>query len=268
LVWRYGVVRLPHGAVTSAIPNPEDGKLASGRYVSEYFDLSYPLPEGWIEDMAGPGPTPSGYYALRTLVPEDERTATILIAAQDMFFAAKPNSNAAAMTVDFRQEISKIDGMTIDREPSEVTIADRVFHRVDFSGVGLYRALFATESRCHVVSFNFTTNGADRLASLALTLNNLSSAEGKQGASVPLCVRNYAVPENLLRRVEPESGGPKLPIPVRIVIDKEGGVKHVHAIGGSTGQRRNIEEALRQWTFKPPVVDGRAVEIETGVLFQ
>jgi hypothetical protein len=266
LAWHYGLVTLPHGAV--AMLNPEDGKVANGRYANAYFDLLYPLPEGWKEDLAGPGPSSSGYYVLGTLVPEDDVNATIMIAAQDMFFAAKPDSSAAAMTVAFRREISTVNGMTIDREPSEIKIGDRIFHRVDFSGVGLYRAMMATESRCHVVTFNFTTNNQDQLANLILSFNKLSSTAAKSDASVPRCVRNYAVPENLLRRVQPELTGSTAPIPVRIIIDKEGGVKHVHVLGGLPGQRRNIDEALRQWKFKPPVVDGRPVEIETGVLFQ
>jgi len=248
--------------------NPEDGKVLNGRYTNAYFDLLYPLPEGWKEDLAGPGPSPSGYYVLGTLVPEDDVSATIMIAAQDMLFAAKPDSSAAAMTVAFREEISKVNGMTIDREPTEVKIGDRVFHRVDFSGVGLYRAMFATEGRCHALTFNFTTSDRDELANLILSLNKLSSTAAKSDASAPLCVKNYAVPENLLRRVQPELSGSTVPIPVRMIIDKDGGVKHVHVLGGSTGQRRNIDEALRQWKFKPPVVDGRPVEIETGVLFQ
>jgi len=42
--------------------------------------------------------------------------------------------------------------MTIDREPSEMRIVNRDVWRVDFSGVGLYRAMFVTEIRCHLVS--------------------------------------------------------------------------------------------------------------------
>jgi hypothetical protein len=37
--------------------------------------------------------------------------------------------------------------MTIDREPTEARLGGRLFHRVDFSGVGLYRAMFVTEIR-------------------------------------------------------------------------------------------------------------------------
>src|SRR6266849_891523 len=125
---RYGAV-IFHGAVTSSLPIPEDGKVANGTYVSDYFDLSYPLPEGWTEGLPGPDPSDTGYYVLSTLVPKSELSATTLIAAQDMFFAAKfsaakSDSGIAEMVGDFRQAMSGVEGMTIDREPTVVKVAD------------------------------------------------------------------------------------------------------------------------------------------------
>jgi outer membrane biosynthesis protein TonB len=39
-------------------------------------------------------------------------------------------------------------------------------------------------------------------------------------------------------------------------------------IRSSQEQRKSIEEAVRQWKFKPPRVNGRAVEMETGLTFK
>jgi hypothetical protein len=269
LAWRYGAMISPFGAVTSPMPNPEDGRAANGIYANEYFDLSYPLPQGWTEGIAGPLPSHSGYYVLSTFIPKSDLTGTILITAQDIFFAAKPHGTAAAAANDFRQAMSEIEGMTIDREPSEVSIADRPVQRMDFSGVGLHRAMFVAEIRCHLVSFNLTTRDPELLATLALSLSNLSFAGGRDAASsVPVCVKNYAVAENLLWKVEPAIVGPIVtPIPVRITISPDGGVKHVHVIRATADQRKSIEGALRQWKFRPYEMTGRAVEIETGLVF-
>jgi hypothetical protein len=270
LAWRYGTVISLFGAVTPQTPNPEDGKIANGIYTNEYFDLSYPLPQGWIEGLAGPDPSHSGYYALRTLIPRNEPNATILIAAQDMLFADKPHRDAAEAASDFRQAMSEIEGMTIDREPLEVRIADRLVQRVDFSGVGLYRAMFVAEIRCHLVSFNLTTRDPELLASLALSLNSLSFADGKDAvSSAPACVKNYAVAENLLWKVAPAIVGSTFtPIPIRIIISADGSVKHVHVIRATAEQRQSIEPALRQWKFRPHAMQGHAVEVETGLVFQ
>jgi hypothetical protein len=282
LGWRYGAVTLFRGTVVSQMPLPEDGKVLGGIYVNDYFDLSYPLPEGWTEGLQGPEPSDSGYYVLSSLVPQSEFNATILIAAQDMFFAAKSpppyppplagegRVGVAEMVRDLRQAMSEVDGMTIDREPTEVKVADRLLYRVDFSGVGLYRANFTTEIRCHAVSFNLTSRDPELLAGLASRMDKLSAAgERISGSQVPHCIENYAVPENVLQRVEPVPVGPKfVPIPVRVIVDTKGGVKHIHVIRATAEQRKSIEEALRQWKFKPYELNGRPVDIETGLVFR
>jgi Gram-negative bacterial TonB protein C-terminal len=270
LGWRYGAVIVPYGTVLSPIPVPEDGKVLGGIYANDYFDTSYPLPEGWTEGLAGPDPSDAGYYVLNSFVPQSEQNASIMIVAQDMFFASKSRGNIAEMVHEFRQAMSEVDGMTIDREPTEVKVADRLLYRVDFSGVGLYRATFTNESRCHAVSFNLTSRDPELLADLALSVDKLSSVRKRDsGSPAPYCIENYAVPENLLQRVEPTPVGPKfMPIPVRIIVDTEGSVKHVHVIRATPEQRKSIEDALRQWKFKPYGLNGRAAEIETGLMFR
>jgi hypothetical protein len=268
LTWHYGAVTFVYGPVTPQTPTPEDGRVLSENYINEYFDLSFPLPEGWTEGDAGPDPSDTGYYVLRSLVPKSELNATILIAAQDLFFADKRYADMAEMARDFRQAMSEVDGMTIDREPAEIKVDDRIFYRVDFSGVGLYRASFATAIRCHAVSFNLTATSPELLENVALSIDRMSARAGK-AASFPLCIENYAVPDNLVKKVEPVPAGARfVPIPVRIIIDTAGAVKHIHVIRAGDEQRRNIEEALYQWKFKPYRVDGRAVEVETGLLFK
>jgi Gram-negative bacterial TonB protein C-terminal len=270
LAWRYGAVTFPYGTGIAQMPVPEDGKVLGGIYLNDYFDLSYPLPQGWTEGLAGPDPSDAGYYVLSSFVPQSEQNASIMIVAQDMFFASRSRGDIAAMMHDFRQAMSEVDGMTIDREPTEVKVADRLLYRVDYSGVGLYRVTFTTESRCHAVSINLTSRDPELLADLAFSMNKLSSARKRDsGAPVPYCIENYAGPENLLQRVEPTPVGPRfMPIPVRIIVDTEGSVKHIHVIRAAPEQRKSIEDALRQWKFKPYRMNGRAVEIETGLLFR
>jgi TonB family protein len=266
--WAFGSVSLLHG--TTATPNPGDGVVANGRYTNKYFDLSFAVPEGMTAGLAGPEPSETGYYALTSFIRAKDFAGTILMAAQDQFFAPISHSDIAAEVGDFRDAIARIDGMTIDGEPSEKNIAGHLMRRIDFSGVGLYRATFVTEIRCHFVSFNLTARSPELLANLAMSVMNLSfSKETSSPSSIPLCIKDYAVPENLLRRVEPAAAGPRFAsIPVRFVVDKEGKVKDIHVIHGSDEQRKSVENALRQWAFKPPRVNGRAAEIETGLVFR
>jgi hypothetical protein len=169
--------------------------------------------------------------------------------------------------------MSQVAGMTIDRQPSEVAVGDRVFTRVDFSGVGLFRSTLFTENRCHLVSFHFTAKSPALLAALVSSVEKIGAArEGAAESPDPVCIRDQAVAENVLTKVDPAPSDPKfIPIPVRIVIGAEGDVRHVHVIRATAEQRNNIESALAQWRFKPPRdprLHGRVTELETGLLIK
>ena len=201
-----------HGAILSSRDagfiqsNPEAVSITDGGFVSDYFDLSYRVPEGWAEGLLGPPPSQSGYYVLGTWAPKGDFAGTILVAAQDIFFEPDSSDDVKDIVAQFRQVMSTVDGMTIDREPAQVSIAGHPGYRVDFSGVGLFRSMFAIEIRCHVVTFNLTTHDAELLASLAGSLDSLIPVRKETSDPVPECVRDYAS-ENVMHRVEPEAVG-------------------------------------------------------------
>ena len=243
--------------------------VAEGWYTNEYFKISYQLPAGWSEDREGPPPSNSGYYVL-TALKGSERAGTMVIAAQDQFFTAEPPGRLAEMAGRLRRAISETDGMTVDREPEEMTISGRRFTRLDFSGAGLYRMVLITETRCHLVSFNLTTAAPDQREHIAQSLYALSLAKpGDPAYSEPVCIKHYAAPEHLVSRSAPALAGPKFTeVPVRIIIGADGRVRQTHAIHGSAEQKQNIAAALAQWQFRPPTIDGRPVEVETGLTFR
>jgi hypothetical protein len=258
------------GAAFEPMPRPDEGAVVDGAYTNKYFDLSYPLPPGWTEGLAGPDPSHTAYYVLRALVPIGEFTGMVLIAAQDLFFAAKPFADAMEMASDLSRAKSALKGVTVDRPPTEVSIAGRSFSRVDVSGFGLFDSTFVTHIRCHLLTFNLTANSRERLAELALSVHQLADAgRGGTGTADPACVKSHARPENVLTRVHPVPVAPiGVHIPVRIIVAADGTVKHVHAIHATTDQRASIETALRQWKLRPYEVDGRAAEVETGLVIQ
>ena len=267
--WQRGAATFIRGAPSHALSNPEDGGIANGSYTNKYFGLSYRPQQGWIEGEAGADPSDSGYYVLTTLIPDSELDATILVAAQDMFFGSDTRASLSATTHDFQQAVSSIDGMTIDRATTEVKIGGHPFFRVDYSGVGLFRGAISTEIRCHVVSFNLTAREPALLERLAESLNDLSFAAPGLEPSPPPCVKDYAIDDNVLRKVVPVPAEPKFTsIPVRIIVGADGSVKHVHVIRATADQRHNIEEALYQWKLKPYQVGGRPSPIETGLVFK
>jgi hypothetical protein len=182
----HGAMPPSRGAGVFQSANPEDVKVADGIFVSDYFDLSYRLPEGWTEGLAGPDPSQSGYYVLGTWAPKRDFAATVLVVAQDMFFAPESSDDVKNVVAEFRQVMSAVDGMTIDREPAPVSVGGHPGYRVDFSGVGLSRSMFAIEIRCHVVTFNLTSRDPELLADLVSSLDDLDSVRKKR----PIRFRN------------------------------------------------------------------------------
>jgi len=187
-----------------------------------------------------------------------------------MFFGANTDSNVEDRARDFQRAVSHVDGMIIDRDLTEVKVANHLLYRVDYSGVGLFRARLETEVRCHVVSVNVTTNDKELLERLAGIRDSLSFTTIRDAASLPPpCAKDYAVGDNVLHKVDPVSMGPKfVPIPVRIIVGADGSVEHVHVIHATNDQRRSIEDALYRWKLKPYEVDGRPSPVETGLVFQ
>jgi hypothetical protein len=87
------------------------------------------------------------------------------------------------------------------------------------------------------------------------------------GGAVPVCIRNYAQSENVIERVDPVFTQRRFnPVPVRIIIDKEGNVKHIHFLSAFPDQAKAITDALEQWKFRPYQRAGQPAEVETGIM--
>jgi periplasmic protein TonB len=54
---------------------------------------------------------------------------------------------------------------------------------------------------------------------------------------------------------------------VRLIIDRQGKVKHIHFLSAFPAQAQAISAAVLQWRFKPYLRNGQPVEVETGILF-
>jgi len=265
-------------ASDSVTPLPEGGKLTNNVYSNAYFNFSYILSPDWTQKYSGPPPSDSGYYVLAQIRPADTMNATgrgsILVAAQDLFFTLAPAGNAREL-IDFTRENLNED-YKVELPPTEVTIANHSFVRFDYGSpvADLHWYVLGTQIRCHMIQFIFTGRDPQFMESLIQGMNQLKlPAEaglqsGKGGGAVPACIRDYARDENVIERVEPVFTERRFnPVPVRIVIDKEGKVKHIHFLSAFPDQAKAIGDVLPQWRFRPYLRDGQPVEVETGILF-
>jgi hypothetical protein len=273
------VVPLPQGtllvkgawssASDSTTPLPEGGGVMEQHYRNAYFGLSLPLLPGWTQKFEGPPPSDTGYYVLAQLRPPEASgrlSGTVLITAQDMFFTPIPAHDALDLVRYASDHLES--GLTLEQPPGPVAIGGRDFVRLAYSspGTGLHWSVLATQIRCHTVEFIFTSRDRQLINDLVAAMRKM---EGEApGQDVPVCIEGYASGGNVLARVEPFFTERRFNrIPVRVVIDTQGKVRHVHFISAFPDQARTITEALMQWRFRPYTRQGRPVEVETGILF-
>jgi hypothetical protein len=262
----------------SVTPLPEGGSIADNIFTNQYFGLSYPLPSDWQEKYQGPPPSDSGFYVLTQITPADTfkgpNKGSIMVGAQDLFFSLTPAVNAMEL-IEYTKDNLRPD-YKVERQPTDVKIAGHPFVRFDYvaPAADLHWYIFATEVRCHMVEFVLTSRDTGLLESLVLNLNGMSlpgeagPMSGTGGGDFPVCIKDYATPENLISKVEPVLADRKFnPIPVRIIINKDGTVKQIHFLSAFPEQSKAITDAVLQWKFKPLVHNGQPVEVETGIMF-
>jgi hypothetical protein len=172
----------------------------------------------------------------------------VLIEAQDLFFG----DIGSHLRADYK----------VERPPTEVTVAGRPFTRLDYYSpvTELHWTVLATQMRCHAIQVTFTSTSSQVIDQQITAMQGMTF-----GGASPLCVKGY---NNVLNRVDPILTDRRFnSIPVRVVIDTSGKVKFIHFISSFPDQARTITEALQQWRFEPYVSNGKAVELETGILF-
>jgi len=265
-------------ASDSVTPLPEGGRVDKNVYSSPYFGLTYTLSPDWTEKYSGPPPSDTGYYVLAQIQPSQTNKGTsrgsILIAAQDLFFTVAPAANALEL-INYNKEGLNAD-YKVEQAPTMVRIANHSFVRFDYASpvAELHWHVLATQIRCHAVQFVFTSRDTQLIENLIQGMNKMTlppeagPISGTGGGEAPVCIKDYARDENILEKVDPVLTERRFnPVPVRIIIDKDGKVKHIHFLSAFPDQAKAVADAIFQWRFRPCIRDGKPTEVETGIMF-
>jgi hypothetical protein len=265
-------------ASDSITPLPEGGSVTNNVFRNQYFGITYTLPPDWTEEYEGPPPSESGRYVLAEIMPagryREPIPGSILITAEDMFFTPLPVANALEFT-NYMKDHLQAD-YKVERPLTDVKIAGHSFRFFAYESPAaqLHWYVAATQIRCHAVEIVLTSRDTKLMESLLLDMNKMklpdeaSLMAGTGGGAFPVCIGDYARDENVIARVDPVFGEHRFnAVPVRIIIDKKGEVKHIHFLSAFPDQAKAITDALGQWKFKPYLQDGHPAEVETGIMF-
>jgi len=194
----------------TAIPLPEDGAVANGKYGNAYFGLEYAFGSDWTQRYEGPPPSESGYYVLAQLEPGTEAQSLgqghVLIAAQDLFFTRNPAHDALELIHHYQEHLGV--EYRVQRPPTKVRVANRDFVRFDYlsRAAGLRWHVLATQIRCHVVLFTFTGSDTQITRRLIDSIGTMPQAPG----GAPVCIKDYANAETVTEREDPVLAAPRV----------------------------------------------------------
>jgi hypothetical protein len=265
-------------ASDSVTPVPEGGNVTDGIFSNAYFGIRYPLPADWAQKYEGPPPSDSGRYVLAQIRPtstfKGPDRGSILITAQDIFFTRFPAANTLELLKYSKDNLQADDKVEMPPTPTKIAGHPFDFFAYWSPAAELHWYVMATQIRCHEVEIVLTSRDTNLLKRLVLDLDKMQlpaetgPTAGAGGGAVPVCMKDYARDGNLIARVDPILTEHRFnPVPVRIIIDKKGKVKHIHFISAFPDQAKVITDALEQWKFKPYLRDGHPVEVETGIMF-
>ncbi|PYX68430.1 MAG: hypothetical protein DMG78_25060 [Acidobacteria bacterium] len=265
-------------ASDSVTPMPEGGRVTNNVFSDPYFGISYAPPSGWTQKFEGPPPSDSGRYVLAQIRPADGYTGatrgSILITAHDMFFTPLPASNALQLATYMTKNLSADYKLEEPLTPTKIAGRPFTFYAYWSPVAQLHWYVATTQIRCHAVEFVASSRDTKLIESLLLGMDKMTlpaeagPSAGLGGGAAPVCIKDYASDKNMTTRVEPIFTDHKFnAVPVRIIIDKKGKVKHTHFLSAFPDQAKAITDALTQWRFKPYIRDGQPVEVETGIMF-
>jgi TonB family protein len=286
------------------IAKPDTGSISHGIYTNDFFGFSYPLPDGWYEniELRETAHLPEGSLLLFVA---DQHTGRLLrnrllVIADDesRYLRYHPAPNV-------RDYVAKMVHTQIDKEGKRlaqgavaVEMSGKYFFRADYKESSdiatLYKAFVCMDAKGYFLSWTFVADSQERLDLLVNSLDHISFREDQQqrprtpsASMAPLPPSTLKRPRRvrvselvsqslLLKKTQPvypdEARKEHIEgaVVMRGLISPSGDIKELTLISGHPSLASAAMEAVRQWQYKPYELLGQPVEVETQitVLFQ
>ena len=277
-------------------PGPGDGTIVSNTYANEFLGFWFPIPDGWQVNRESVGAEREG-EAKRT----PEGGLELLVVDQH---TARPFRNrivvttldAVGLSATTREYVSKFvkvqvgrDGRELVRDSTDVELAGRHFFRADYKqpvpGGAMAEAFVCTKFSGYFLGWTFVAGSPEELEGLVSSLQRLSFRDEQTplfgiigsrppvGSARPTRIRvSTRVSEGLLiKKIEPEypdrarQNRIEGTVVLGAVIDKNGDVGQLSVVSGPALLVPAALEAVRQWKYKPYLLNGEPLAMQTQV---
>jgi len=290
------LARAQNSGATVSRPGPEIGTIVSSTYANDFLGFWFPIPEGWQVNRESIGAEREG-AAKRTpgggleLVVLDQHTGRpfrnrIVLSALE----------ATGMSVTTQEYVSKFvgvqvkqDGRELVRDATDVELAGKHFFRADYKqtvpGGALSEAFVCTKLSGYFVGWTFVAGSPQELESVVNSLQRLSFRDESRviagiiisrpptGAARPqrIVVSQRVSEGMLIKKIDPEYPDSARrehvegTVTLGALIDKNGDVGQLSVVSGPTLLIPAALEAVRQWKYKPYLLNGEPLAMQTHV---
>lgn len=270
---------------------PDQGQFRGGTYTNAFFGIRYTLPKGeaWFvnaEMLQEDASTPNRLTGQVHLTILDRHTGgpiverVVLMAVdENLYHFNSPGDYVEKMTSALAKR-----GQTVTGPAVSVQFGGRQFYREDFSedrpSIKLYKALVATEARSFLISWTFVASSKERLEQLVGTLSELSFAPMPSSSPPPdtpstppkrIRISYMVLDKYIIERPAPaypeEAKRARIEGPVRlhVILSKTGELISAQVMTGDPMLRQAALGAIRHWKFKPYILNGEPVEVESQI---
>jgi TonB family protein len=281
------------GTALSKEPGPEHGTIVGNTYANESLGFLFPIPDGWQVNRDTVGAeregeaerTPGG--GLELLVLDQHLTRPfrnrIVVTALDATLTSLTTKEYVSKMVGV--QVAR-DGRKLVRDATDVEIAGKQFYRSDYvqpvPGGALAEAFVCTKFRGYYLGWTFVAGSPEELEELVNSLQRLSFRDESKpivvvvppaSSQLPLHVRvSQGVSTGLLvTKVQPrypdDAKQARIQgwVVLKAEIDKNGDVEDVSLVSGHPTLAPAAIEAVKQWKYKPYLLNGQPVAVETQV---
>lgn len=281
--------------VSSDVLGFENGTIANGTYTNECFGFSFRIPAGWelTSQAVGAGlrarHVPGDVLVLLAIEQRSEAgpATTVGFTAQNAKDQAETAQDFVANAVHSQVKVDPRDNV-VTRDIYPIEYGGKHFFRSDYKHSWrdretFYVAFVYTKFRGYFIGAHLTSGSQEGLNEAANFLQGISFQDDQVNSKCVMLSSGVDLPERVRVSSDVASGllvkkvPPAYPENARIariqgsvvlkaLIDKDGSIEDLTLVSGHPMLAPAAIEAVKQWKYKPYLLNGRPVKVDTQIV--